>query len=339
MDGAKRIVTGDHGTRAVLREAERIAPAPVPVLLEGESGTGKELLARLLHERSGRADRPFLAVNCAALCENLAESELFGHVAGAFTGALRERRGLFEETDGGSLFLDEIGDLAPPLQAKLLRVLQEGTIRRVGECVPRPVRFRLIAATHRDLRMERDRGRFREDLFYRVHVVTLRLPPLRERSGDVARLARYFLAVHAARLGRPIAGIDDEALRLLERYRWPGNVRELENEMQRVVALTEEGGWIGPGRLSDTVRIGAGEEEYEPKTLQEKIDRMEKREILRALRRLSGNKTRAARELGLSRQGLKNKLLRHGITVDGPHANGLWAAEPLPDEVAGAGGS
>jgi len=340
MNGGKRIITGDVRMRALLGEAERVAPAPVPVLLEGESGTGKELLARRIHEKSGREDRPFLAINCAALCENLAESELFGHAAGAFTGALRERRGVFEETAGGTLFLDEIGDLPLPVQAKLLRVLQEGTVRRVGECVSRPVRFRLVAATHRDLREEKEQGRFREDLFYRVRVVTLRLPPLRERPADVVRLARHFLSLHAARIGRPVSGIDDEALRLLQRHRWPGNVRELENEIQRAIALTgEEGGRIGASRLSPAIRALAGKGEYEPRTLQEKIERMERREILGALHRLSGNKTRAARELGLSRQGLKNKLIRHGIADDDPPDDRpLRDGDPPAEEAAGAAG-
>jgi len=307
------IITGDPDFLRTLREIDRIAPTPVPILLEGESGTGKELVARRVHARSGRGRRPFLAINCAALCENLAESELFGHAAGSFTGAIRERRGLFEETAGGTLFLDEVGDLSPSIQAKLLRVLQEGVVRRVGETLPRPVQFRLVAATHRDLRDERDEGRFREDLFYRIHVVRIKLPPLRRRQGDVPLLIRWFLPRLADTYRRRIDGIQEGALHLLERYPWPGNVRELENELKRIVALVGPDGRVERRHLSDAVRFGPWEGGSEPSTLQEKLDRIERDEIVRTLDRTGGNKTQAARELGLSRQGLKNKLVRYGI--------------------------
>ncbi|MFH1278329.1 MAG: sigma 54-interacting transcriptional regulator [Candidatus Eisenbacteria bacterium] len=311
------IISGDPGFRLVLEEADRVAPTPVPVLLEGESGTGKELVALRIHERSDRSDRPFSAVNCAALCETLAESELFGHVEGAFTGAVRDRKGIFEEAGGGTLFLDEIGDLSPSIQAKLLRVLQEGVVRRVGESIPRPVRFRLLAASHRDLTKEKDEGRFREDLFYRVHVVRLRIPPLREREGDIPLLVGRLLPRLARLYGKRIAGVRVGVTRILERYAWPGNVRELENELKRLVALAEEDGWIERHHLSETIRTETSEPNWEPVTLQEKIDRLERSEILRMLDRSQGNKTRAARELGLSRQGLKNKLARHGLGEEG----------------------
>jgi two-component system response regulator HupR/HoxA len=307
------IITEDPGFLSALEAADRVAPTPVPVLLEGESGTGKELVARRIHAKSSRASRPFLALNCAALCETLADSELFGHAAGAFTGAVRDRKGIFEDTAGGTLFLDEIGDLSPSIQAKLLRVLQEGMIRRVGETVPRPVSFRLVAATHKDLRAERDAGRFRADLFYRIHVVRVKLPPLRQREGDVALLVRRLLPALSESLRKPVAGMSPETRELLERYPWPGNVRELENELRRMVALADPDGWIERHHLSDTIRMGYSEGGQEPATLQEKLDRLERSEILEALDRLRGNKTRAARELGLSRQGLKNKLARYGI--------------------------
>lgn len=317
MGETTTIISGDPRFRRLLEEADRVAPTPVPVLLEGESGTGKELVARRIHERSGRGDRPFTAVNCAALCETLAESELFGHVEGAFTGAVRDRKGIFEETAGGTLFLDEIGDLSAAIQAKLLRVLQEGVVHRVGESVARPVRFRLVAASHKDLARERREGRFREDLFYRIHVVRLRLPPLREREGDVRLLVGRLLPRWARRYGKRIAGVRMGVTRIMEGYPWPGNIRELENELKRVVALADQDGWVERHHLSETIRFHTVERTWEPATLQEKIDRLERLEILRILDRNRGNKTRTARDLGLSRQGLKNKLARYGLGDEG----------------------
>jgi transcriptional regulator with PAS, ATPase and Fis domain len=313
MGCPRGIITGDPRFLRLLDAIGRVAPTPVSVLLQGESGTGKELLARLLHEKSGHGARPFLALNCAALCETLAESELFGHVSGAFTGALRDRKGIFEEAAGGTLFLDEIGDLSLAIQAKLLRVLQEGIIQRVGDATPRPVRFRLVAATHKDLREETRRGAFREDLFYRIHVVPIVLPPLREREGDIGLLVRAMLPRLAESFEKPIAGVSDEVARLLESYPWPGNVRELENELKRLVALAEPGSVLARRHLSERIRNGYREFTPEPATLQEKLDRLERSEILEVLDRTGGNKTQAARELGLSRQGLKNKLARYGI--------------------------
>lgn len=309
-----RIITGDPDLLTVLEEAKRLACTPVPVLLIGESGTGKELIARLLHTESGRREKPFVPLNCAALCENLAESELFGHVAGSFTGALRDRRGVFEETAGGTLFLDEVGDLSLAIQAKLLRVLQEGIVRRVGEIIGRKVHFRLVAATHRDLVKEREKGRFREDLFYRIHVVGLALPPLRRRLGDVRLLANDMVSRFSGSFGRRVAGIHECAIRHLEEYDWPGNVRELENELKRAVVLAEDGEWISRRHLTETIRSAGREVIYQPRTLQEKLGRIEKDEIVRTMDRMRGNKTRAARELGISRQGLKNKLIRYGLS-------------------------
>ncbi len=328
------IVTGDPAFLRLLEEVDRIARTPVSVLIEGESGTGKELVARRLHARSDRASKPFLAVNCAALCENLAESELFGHAAGAFTGALRERRGLFEETLGGTLFLDEVGDLPLSIQAKLLRVLQEGVVRRVGETATRPVSFRLVAATHRNLREEMERGRFREDLFYRIHVLRIELPPLRQRRGDIARLASRLATRFSRAYRKRVAGIREGALWFLDRYPWPGNVRELENELKRLVALAPDEGWIESHHLSPSIRSGGEGMVCESATLQEKLDALERSEIARMLRRTGGNKTRAARELGLSRQGLKNKMARYGMSEDGAPKEGEEKKESPADSVS-----
>ncbi len=307
------IITRDPRFLRSLGEADRVAPTPVPVLLEGASGTGKELMARRIHHRGAGGGGPFIPVNCGALCESLAESELFGHAAGAFTGAIRERKGLFEEASGGTIFLDEIGELPLPIQAKLLRVLQEGEIRRLGEIRQRAVRFRLIAATNRNLRTERDEGRFREDLFYRIHVVRIELPPLRDRPGDITPLAKWLLARVAHHYGRVIHGISDDALRLLERYTWPGNVRELENELRRATALAGDSRWLEAHHFSETVRYHGGLTATAPLTLQEKLIDMEKSEIVKTMDRTEGNKTQAANALGLSRQGLKNKLVRYGL--------------------------
>lgn len=314
------ILTTDARLQKLLFEADRIAPTPVPVLIEGESGTGKELLARRIHagcERARGETLRFVAVNCAALSRSLVESELFGHAAGAFTGAVRDRRGLVEEAAGGTLFLDEIGELAVTTQAKLLRVLQEGEVRRVGESRHVPVSFRVIAATNRSLMREVERGHFRADLFYRIHVVRFVLSPLRERRGDTLLLAEMFRERLTAEYGKEAGGFSDPARRVLERYRWPGNVRELENEIKRAVALVETGDLIRPGHFSESVRHGSdGHGHYAPHTLREKLGKVERTEILRIMEETGGNKTRAARELGLSRQGLKNKLARYGWKVD-----------------------
>ncbi len=307
------IVTGSHLMLQALRDSDRIARTPVPILIEGESGTGKELLARRIHSRSLVERKLFVAVNCAALCENLAESELFGHVAGSFTGATRDRRGLFEEADGGSVFLDEIAELSLSLQAKLLRVLQEREVRRVGETKARPVRFRLISATNRELLKERIEGRFREDLFYRVHVVKIALPPLRERPDDVTLLVETLLDRIRRRFCKEIAGVGEDAIQRLRCYPWPGNVRELENELRRAAALVDEGEWIETRHFSETVRLNLCPSGFVPSTLHEKLTDLEKKEILKIMDRMDGNKTRAALALGLSRQGLKNKLSRYGL--------------------------
>ncbi len=246
----------------VMETARKVARHPTTILLEGATGTGKELLARLIHSESPRSQGPFLAVNCGAIPENLLESEFFGHVRGAFTGADRDREGLFEAAGGGTLFLDEVGELPDFLQVKLLRVLQEGEVRRVGESSSRPVDARIVAATNRELKEEVAEGRFREDLYYRLAVVTLRVPSLRERAEDLPLLVRHFVKRHGERLGIEVAGVDPLAMRALASYEWPGNVRELENVLERAMVLAE-GDRLGVEDLPDPV---VGEARRDEKT-------------------------------------------------------------------------
>jgi DNA-binding NtrC family response regulator len=224
--------------RAVFKLVETVSYSTATVLVQGESGTGKELVARAIHYRSPRKDKPFVAVNCSALTDTLLESELFGHVKGAFTGAAGHKKGLFEAADGGTIFLDEIGDVPPATQVRLLRVLQEGEVKRVGATESTRVDVRVIAATNVDLARAREEGRFREDLFYRLNVISIALPPLRDRPADVPLLAQHFLQVYAAKVGKKVAGISARAMELLTTHRWAGNVRELENVIERAVVLT-----------------------------------------------------------------------------------------------------
>jgi two-component system, NtrC family, response regulator HupR/HoxA len=295
------------GLRACVELARRVIATDTTVLLLGETGTGKELFARLLHDGSPRQARPFIAQNCGALPESLLESELFGHIRGAFTGATADRRGLFEEAGGGTIFLDEVGEMSPAMQLRLLRVLQEGEIRRVGASTSRKVDVRVIAATNVDLEAEVAAGRFRKDLYYRLNVFPLRLPPLRDRAEDISVLAEHFLRVYRERARRAIPAVSAEALRCLRSYPFPGNVRELENEIERAVALADDGRPIGPEHLSDRIRsalAGTG-----PQTLNEAVEGLKRRMIEDALREC-GSKTRAAERLGLSRQSLQQMLRR-----------------------------
>jgi transcriptional regulator with PAS, ATPase and Fis domain len=278
------------------------------VLLLGETGTGKELFARLIHENGPRRTARFVAQNCGALAESLLESELFGHARGAFTGATGERKGLFEEADGGTIFLDEVGEMPTPMQLRLLRVLQEGEIRRVGTSSDRKVNVRVIAATNADLEAEVSGGRFRKDLYYRLNVFPIRLPALRERSEDISALADYFLRLYRQRARRAVPSISPDALRCLRAYPFPGNVRELENEIERAVTLADDGRPIGPEHLSDRIRQ-TGETPATSLTLNEAIERLKVRMIDDALREC-GSKTRAAERLGLSRQSLQQMLRR-----------------------------
>jgi transcriptional regulator with PAS, ATPase and Fis domain len=289
------------------------------VLVSGETGTGKELVARAVHRESPRRSGPFLAVNCASFPDTLLESELFGHVRGAFTGAERDREGVLESAHGGTLFLDEVAETSGLFQAKLLRALQEREVRPVGGTRPRPVDVRVIAATNRDLLREARAGRFREDLYYRLAVFTIHLPPLRERPRDVIPLARHFLRLHGAREGKPGAALAPEAERLLLAHRWPGNVRELENEVQRALALAESGQPLGPEHFSERLALVSGltepvDSRIEPgDTLRDTLGRIEAFLIRRALDAHGGRRTTTAQALGLTREGLYKKMRRYGI--------------------------
>jgi Nif-specific regulatory protein len=309
------IVGESEALRAAFALVERAAGSQATVLVSGETGTGKELLARAVHLGSRRREAPFIAVNCAAFPETLLESELFGHLRGAFTGADRDKKGLFDVAAGGTLFLDEVGETSPALQAKLLRVLQEREVRPVGALRAQPVDVRLLAATNRDLRREVARGAFREDLYYRLAVFEIAVPPLRERPGDVLLLARHFLALHGRRDGKPGLRLASDAVHLLQSYPWPGNVRELENEMQRAVALAEPGETITPARLSARL-LGILEPAREAganESLRSAMDRVEAWLLRRALDAHGGRRTLTARRLGLTREGLYKKMRRLGI--------------------------
>jgi Nif-specific regulatory protein len=295
----------------VIELLEKVIPTQVSVLIQGETGTGKELIARAIHMNGPRRDKNFVAVNCGALPENLLESELFGYKKGAFTGAAEDRIGLFEAADGGTLFLDEVGEMPATLQVKLLRVLQDSQIRRVGDTVSRRIDVRIITATNRDLRAEVDAGRFRQDLFYRLNVVPLALPPLRERGDDVLLLARHFMEQFARQQGKEIRGLSSDSRELLLRHPWPGNVRELENAMARAVALADVGAVLEPplfGLGGPVVRRWDGQH-----TLRETLDAVEADTIREALRQCESNVSRAARALGVSRQHLHNRMNAHGI--------------------------
>jgi DNA-binding NtrC family response regulator len=301
----------------VRRAIQRSAAAPFPALIEGESGSGKELVARALHVLGPRRERKFCAVNCAALTDELLEAELFGHARGAFTGAIAERVGLFEAADGGTLFLDEVGELSGRAQAKLLRVLQESEIRRVGESFARRVNVRIIAATNRRLDAEVAAGRFRQDLLYRLNVIRIRVPPLRERLEDVPMLALHFWADHMTRL-QSRATLTPETLAALARYDWPGNVRELQNVMAALAVRAPRRGRVGPDHLPEVIAAAASPRNA---TLEEARRSFERRFVRAALLRAGGHRGRAAAELGLSRQGLA-KLLARLQVEPGPAAEG-----------------
>src|SRR5437867_4337130 len=302
------IVGTSPGVRQVLSQIEMVAATDYPVMIQGESGTGKELVANAIHARSGRAKKKFVTVNCGAIPETLFENELFGHVRGAFTGAVGERRGLFEEADGGTLFLDEIGDMTPPLQIKLLRVLQEGESRRLGENRPVKVDVRLICATHRDLKDLVSRGAFREDLFYRISVFPIRVPPLRERKEDIVLLAARFLARAAAETGKPLTGFSRQAVDRLQAYPWPGNVRELENKVRQAAILAREGDII-PEMLS----LEEGTFAPDEVSFREAKNRFERGYVIRLLKKNHGNVAAAAREAGKYRAEFYDMMKKHEI--------------------------
>jgi two-component system response regulator HupR/HoxA len=300
--------------------AQRVAPYDISILITGESGTGKEVLARAIHYGSSRADRVFVIENCGALSDTLLESELFGHKRGAFTGAFENRVGLFEQADGGTIFLDEIGDTTPAFQVKLLRVLQEGEIRPLGSSRSRKVDVRVISATNRNLEEDVRNGRFREDLYYRLTTFALHMPPLRERAQDIRALAEHLLGEAIRALDKPVQGFTSEAVDCLCAYHWPGNVRELQNEIIRMLALVD-GEYLGAELLTPRVLHAAGQERESDGhlagtgvgPLKERIEVLEKSVLRETLIRHRWNKSRAAQELGLSRVGLRAKLLRFGL--------------------------
>jgi two-component system response regulator HydG len=309
--GLEHIVGRSTVIRDLLDRIQRVAPTDATVLLTGESGTGKELVARALHVSSRRGDKPFVPVNCAAITETLLESELFGHAKGAFTGATRARRGLFEEASGGTLFIDEIGETAPGSQAKLLRALQEGEIRRVGESTPVQVDVRVIAATNQDLRRAVAEKRFREDLFYRLAVVPIRIPPLRERREDVPLLAAHFLHRFVKRTGSQKTLAPEAVARLVE-HDWPGNVRELENMIEQAAALSP-GTEIRAADVQIEARPALAPSPPAPRTLAGAVEEAERSTIEAALSRSPGDLAQVARELGVSSTTLWRKMKRHRL--------------------------
>jgi DNA-binding NtrC family response regulator len=317
------LVGASRTMRRLFTAIEKLAVCDANVLILGESGTGKELVARAIHEHGSYAGRRFVAQNCAALPEALLESELFGHCRGAFTGANVDKRGLFEEAHGGTFFLDEIADMPLALQIKMLRVLQEGEIRRLGETRSRRVQVRIVAATNKRLHDEVAAKRFRADLYYRLNVVKLELAPLRRRRDDVPLLARYFCDKITTRLGRPPLEFADDVMQRFVDYDWPGNVRELENEIERLVALHGDDGLVRPYMLSEPLRYGAGSDWSldrleDMRDLNQASEFLERAMIARSLDRHGWNKSRAAHELGVSRQGLIKKIQRLDLVRPAP---------------------
>jgi len=308
--GGRTLVGQSPAFRALMDTLRQAAPSSATLLLVGESGTGKELAARAVHEFSPRAKGPFVAVNCAALPETILEAELFGVEKGAFTGAVARREGRFERARGGTLFLDEVGEISPSAQVKLLRVLQEGEIERLGGTQTLPVDVRLVAATNKDLKREVAEARFREDLFYRLNVVEVRIPSLASRREDIPLLADHFLRRYAAKNGKPVRAFSREALQILENYAWPGNVRELEHAVERAVVLTR-GEIIEGIDLPDTVRqgpIGSASQLVLP--IGTPMDEIERRVIHETLRHTKGDKTLAAQLLGIAARTIYRKLER-----------------------------
>ena len=312
------IVGSSPAMRRLFLLMEKVIDTDITVLIQGETGTGKELIAKVIHYMGLRKDRPFAVENCGAFAENLLESELFGHVRGAFTGALSNKKGLFEMGDKGTVFLDEISETSTAMQVKLLRVIQEGQVRPVGAEKPVDIDIRLLASTNRDLETEVKNGKFRQDLFFRINVFPLVVPPLRERKTDIPLLAGHFLERYARKLKRPVTEFTPRALEYLTLFDWPGNVRELENEIERAIALSVNEKRIRVSHLSDkivtsarqTASVKAGELK-----LKDATRRLEKKMVTDALKLSNGNRSQAARLLGLTRQGLLNKIERYDISV------------------------
>jgi Nif-specific regulatory protein len=312
------IVGHSPAMQRVFRLLATAVASPITVLLTGETGTGKELIGRAIHYNGPRGNRPFVAVNCGALSETLLESELFGHRKGAFTGAISDKKGLLEVADGGTIFLDEVGDMPPAMQVKLLRVLQDGDVMPVGDTAARRVDVRVISATHRDLAAETAAGRFREDLYYRLNAFPICLPPLRERRDDIPLLVARLLERITAKFGKSIQRCSPRALELLSAYGWPGNVRELQNELERAVALAPDGGTIEPVDLSEKLTQASTPHVPLPATdlpLRRARELFEREYVGQVLAQHGGNATRAAKVLGISRVMLQKKIRQYGLRM------------------------
>ncbi len=310
--GFNDIIADSPPMKAVISQLEKVVNTRATVCIQGETGTGKELVARAIHNESKRSQKMFVAQNCAALPEPLLESELFGHVKGAFTGAATAKKGLFDLADGGTLFLDEIGEMPPSLQAKVLRVLQEGQLRPVGAMNEHQVDVRIVCATHRDLTKEVEAGNFRQDLFYRLMVFPIELPALRQRGDDIVALANFFLQKYSREYHRTLQGITMEAMAALKAYTWPGNVRELENEVQRLIIQAVES-WVDVADLSPKILSVKPRVSRDGRTLKETMVEFEKELLREALVQSNGNKTKAAQSLGITREGFHKKLSKYGI--------------------------
>jgi two-component system NtrC family response regulator len=306
------IISRDAGVMKLCRSIEKVAPTSASVMLLGESGTGKEVLARALHQLSSRQSSRFVAINCAAIPENLLESELFGYEKGAFTGAVKQTKGKVELAHGGTFFLDEVGDLPMALQAKLLRFLQERVIERIGGHEEIPVDVRIVCATHQNLKELATAGRFREDLYYRLSEIVVNIPPLRDRTGDAALLAHHFKNKFCAQESRPTLHFSPEALSVIENYKWPGNVREMENCIKRVVIMAD-----GPQITVDDLGLSAGDLQEEPINLRQVREEAEYRAVIKALARVDGNIVKASELLGISRPTFYDLMSRHAIKLPG----------------------
>lgn len=322
LEGRRRyqlVVGRSQAMRRVMEWVERLSPISSTVLITGESGTGKELVARAIHARSPRADKRFVAINCGAIPETLMESELFGHTRGAFTGAIRDKDGLFKVASGGTLFLDEIGSVPFALQIKLLRAIEEKEILPVGSTTPVPVDVRIIAASNRDLAKEVEKVTFREDLYYRLNVVGIEIPPLRERKEDIPDLVRYFIALHAAELNSKVEGIDDEAMAALMAYDWKGNVRELDNVIERAMILCDQR-LIGLAHLPVNLQPSYPMRPGRSRRLKEAVKDFERQHILAVLQHTGHDKGRAAEILGVSQSSLYRKMAELGIPATPAHS-------------------
>jgi DNA-binding NtrC family response regulator len=327
--GFENIIGHSNALLSVLDMASRAARANSTILVRGETGTGKELLARAIHVNSPRKDKPFVTINCGAIPRDLLESELFGHTKGSFTGAVAHKKGKIELADGGTLFLDEIGEMPMELQVKLLRLIQQGEIEKVGATESARVDVRIVAATHRNLQAMIEDGTFREDLFYRLSVIPIELPPLRERAADIPDLVQHFFLRTKQRVGRPSSVLPERLLRYFQNYRWPGNVRELENVIERVVVLSREDeitfADLPEFLRQEHVSVDALHLDLPPQGVS--LEAVEKELILRALNKSNWNQTHAARYLDISRKALMYRMDKHGIKREGDSEGGEDEAE------------